>query len=115
MSQHATMAHRLLSQPIYHATLLLALGCSAASSTHAAGDAKLGQAMHDKQCVNCHVRQVGGDGSRVYTRPDRKIASLSALRQRVAFCSNQTNAGWFPEDEEHVTAWLNQQYYKFSK
>jgi hypothetical protein len=38
-----------------------------------------------------------------------------ALGQRVAACSAQTNAGWFPEDEAHVAAWLNQTYYKFNK
>ena len=28
-------------------------------------------------------------------------------------CSAQTNAGWFPEDEANVAAYLNQRFYKF--
>lgn len=79
----------------------------------AAGTPKLGKPLHDKQCVACHAQKYGGDGSKMYTRADRRIGSLVALRQRVAACSAQTNAGWFPEDEENVAAWLNQQYYKF--
>ena len=79
----------------------------------AAGDPKLGKALHDKQCVSCHVKLLGGDGSGMYTRKPRLINNASALAQRVAVCSAQTNAGWFPEEEAHVAAWLNQAYYKF--
>lgn len=79
----------------------------------AAGAPKLGQPLHDKQCIACHAKKFGGDGSKMYTRTDHKIGTLSALQQRVAMCSAQTNAGWFPEDEENVAAWLNQQFYKF--
>lgn len=82
-------------------------------SAVAAGTPKLGKPLHDKQCVACHAQKFGGDGSKMYTRADRRIGSLAALQQRVAACSAQTNAGWFPEDEENVAAWLNQQYYKF--
>ncbi len=82
-------------------------------SALAAGDPKLGKPLHDKQCVACHVKLLGGDGSAMYTRKPRLINSATALRQRVAVCSTQTNAGWFPEDEEHVAAWLDQAFYKF--
>jgi cytochrome c len=76
-------------------------------------DAKAGKALHDKQCVNCHVQRWGGDGSAVYTRADRKIKDATSLRQRVAACSAQTGAKFFPEDEANVAAWLAQTYYKF--
>ena len=79
----------------------------------AEGDPKLGKPLHDRHCVSCHVKLQGGDGSGIYTRKPRLINSAAALRQRVAVCSAQTNAGWFPEEEAHVAAWLNQTYYKF--
>ncbi|MCF8178838.1 MAG: cytochrome c [Sulfuritalea sp.] len=82
-------------------------------SVQAGGDPKLGKPLHDKQCVACHIKLKGGDGSAMYTRTPRLINSAVALGQRVAACSSQTNAGWFPEDEAHVAAWLNQTYYKF--
>jgi hypothetical protein len=28
-------------------------------------------------------------------------------------CVTQLNVQWFPEDEEHVAAWLNSRFYKF--
>lgn len=46
-------------------------------------------------------------------RIDRKISTPQALLQRIATCNAQVGAGWFPEDEEHAAAYLNQQYYKF--
>jgi len=79
----------------------------------AAGDPKLGKPLHDKQCVACHVKQLGGDGSAMYTRKPRLINDARALGQRVATCSAQTGSGWFPDEEAHVAAWLNQTYYKF--
>ncbi|MDD5175541.1 MAG: cytochrome c [Sterolibacterium sp.] len=93
--------------------LFALLSASFALSAAAVGDPKLGQTLHDKQCISCHAQRFGGDGSTIYTRAERKVHSLSALRQRVAYCSMQTNTGWFPEDEEQVASWLNQQYYKF--
>jgi len=79
----------------------------------AAADPKLGKPLHDKQCVACHVKLQSGDGSGMYTRKPRLVGTAVALGQRVAVCSAQSNAGWFPEDEANVAAWLNQTYYKF--
>jgi cytochrome c len=89
------------------------LALSAAAAPFPKGDPKEGKKLHDAKCVACHQRLVGGDGSDIYTRIDRKIATPEALRQRIAACNAQTNAGWFPEDEEHAAAYLNRQYYKF--
>ena len=55
----------------------------------AAGDPKLGKPLHDKQCVACHVKLLGGDGSGMYTRKPRLINNAVALGQRVAACSAQ--------------------------
>ncbi len=56
---------------------------------------------------------LGGDGSGIYTRKERLINTPQALLQRVSACSAQTNAGWFPEDETNVAAYLNEKFYKF--
>ncbi len=98
---------------------LTALFCSAllAGSVHAApfakGDPKSGKILHDKTCISCHANMFGGDGSEMYTRADRKIKTAQQLAARVSGCNANTGAGWFPEDEAHVAAYLNQQYYKF--
>lgn len=94
---------------------IIAIAATSAGPTFATEkiDAKAGKALHDKQCVACHVQRWGGDGSAVYTRAERKIKDATALRQRVAACSAQTGSKFFPEDEANVAAYLAQQYYKF--
>ncbi len=77
------------------------------------GDPKAGKLLHDKACIQCHARMFGGDGSKIYTRPDRKTQTAQQLAARISGCNANTGAGWFPEDEAHVGAYLNQQYYKF--
>lgn len=70
------------------------------------GDPKSGQALHDKSCVACH-------GTQVYSRKERKIKSPAQLAARISGCNANTGAGWFPEEEQHVGAYLNQTYYHF--
>ena len=65
------------------------------------------------KCAKCHSEKVGGDGSRMYTRPDRKVKTPGQLLTQVGVCNTQLNTGWFPEDEEHVAAFLDRDYYKF--
>lgn len=93
---------------------LLLLPTLAFANPFPKGDAKLGeQLVRKRNCESCHVQQMGGDGSAIYTRKDRIINDARALQQRVATCSAQTNAGWFPEDELNVAAYLNQKFYHF--
>jgi mono/diheme cytochrome c family protein len=100
-----------MRSPLLIAALLATLGGASLAADKV--DVKAGKSLHDKQCVNCHVQRWGGDGSAVYTRADRKIKDATSLRQRVAACSAQTGAKFFPEDEANVAAWLAQTYYKF--
>ena len=37
--------------------------------------------MHEKDCVACHVRRVGGDGTKMYTRAERKVTTPAKLTQ----------------------------------
>lgn len=87
------------------------------TATHAApfdkGDPKIGKTLHDKSCTSCHIGMFGGDGSKMYKRADRKSRTAQQLAGRISGCNANTGAGWFPEDEAHVGAYLNQQYYKF--
>lgn len=99
--------------------ILTALFCSALllGAAHAApvakGGPKTGKALHDKACISCHASMFDGDGSKIYTRADRKTKTAQQLAARISGCNANTGAGWFPEDEAHVAAYLNQQYYKF--
>ena len=96
-------------------TVLIAaatLSTAVDAAPFAKGD-QTGKVLHDKTCINCHARMFGGDGSGIYTRADRKVKTAQQLADRIATCNANTGAGWFPEDEAHVAAYLNQQYYKF--
>ena len=76
------------------------------------GDPAQGQALVDKDCNGCHVRQFD-DRDRIYTRADRRVKTAEQLRAQIAFCNTQLSTGYFPEEEEHIAAWLNQRYYHF--
>ncbi|MBT9568133.1 MAG: cytochrome c [Thiobacillus sp.] len=97
--------------------ITLVISALFAANVHAApfakGDPLKGKALHDKSCTSCHVGMFGGDGSKMYTRPDHKIKTAQQLSDRISACNTNTGAGWFPEDEAHVAAYLNQHYYKF--
>jgi mono/diheme cytochrome c family protein len=93
--------------------LSLALLFTVLSGTAMAADIARGKSLHDDNCVECHVSIQGGDGSGIYTRPDRRIDSLPALRSQVKRCKNSMGVSW-PEDQiDDVVAYLNSMYYKF--
>lgn len=76
-------------------------------------DRQAGNALHEKDCTSCHIRMYGGDGSKMYTRDGRMLSNKLEVLQRVASCNSTISAGWFPEEEGNVAAWLNKQYYHF--
>jgi len=86
-----------------------------AGAPFAKADPTLGQSLHDKTCIACHARMYGGDGSKMYTRKGRLVSNKQELLQRVAACNAMAKAGWVPEEEAAVAAWLNQRYYQFEK
>jgi hypothetical protein len=79
---------------------------------NAQGDAAIGKGLADKDCNGCHVRQFGSV-KRIYVRPDRRVGTVAQLKAQVAYCNTQLGTHYFPDEEEHVVAWLNQQYYHF--
>ena len=86
-------------------------GIAAAPFPH--GDPKVGEKLfNEKHCNACHAQKFGGTGEQMFTRPDRKVTTVQKLAAQIAACNTNINAGWFPEDEENVAAYLNQKYYK---
>ena len=79
----------------------------------AASDAAEGRRLVEKhKCEACHQDRVRGPVGTIYLRKDRKVASWAKLKSQVAFCNAQLGTGLFPEDEEHIAAFLNATYYK---
>ncbi|HMN92386.1 MAG TPA: hypothetical protein PKC60_04065 [Hydrogenophaga sp.] len=91
-----------------------------ASPAHAQGagifkdaDIALGEKLiAENKCVECHTRQVGGDGSSIY-KPLGRINTAGLLRGMVEMCNTQMNLGLFPEEVTAVAAVLNRDHYKF--
>lgn len=93
---------------------LLAVPLFAAAAPFPKADPAAGAKLYAvASCDQCHSDRVGGDSSRMYTRPDHKVKSPSKLLAQVRMCNTQLNTGWFPEDEENVAAFLNRKFYKF--
>ena len=90
--------------------LLLLLAPLAA---HAADPAKGKALVAEKKCEACHQNKAMGDAKAIYLRKDRKVTSLEKLKAQVALCNSELNLQMFPDDEEHVVAFLNQAYYNF--
>jgi mono/diheme cytochrome c family protein len=78
-----------------------------------AGDAKAGRAMVDRDCVACHAQRFGGDPDEMYRRADRKVKTPAQLLSQVQACNANLGKGYFPEEEEHIAAYLNLEFYHF--
>jgi cytochrome c peroxidase len=77
------------------------------------GDPKTGEKLfNEKNCNACHIQRFGGTGEKMFTRTEHKVTTPQKLAAQVAACNTNLNAGWFPDDEEHVAAYLNQKYYQ---
>ena len=66
----------------------------------------------DSQCVACHQRRVGGDGSAIY-KPAGRINSPGLLRGMVEQCNLELNLTLFPEEVTAISAVLNRDHYRF--
>ncbi len=94
--------------------ILLALPLITMAQPFPKGDPSIGKRLATAaNCSKCHSERVGGDGSRMYTRPEHKVKNPDQLLSQVRTCNTMLNSGWFPEDEENVAAYLNREYYKF--
>lgn len=89
-------------------TLSLVLsGALLSSNAFASGNAANGKSLFTgSKCGTCH-------GTEIYTSKDRKVKNLKALEAAVRLNDSKLNTNWFDEDVKDVTAYLNQQYYKF--
>ncbi|TCJ13836.1 cytochrome c [Parasulfuritortus cantonensis] len=98
---------------IVPALLFLLWSVAGQAAPFANADAKAGKALHDKRCVACHASRFGGDGSKIYTRAERRVKSASALAQQITTCNANLGNDLFPEDEANIGAYLNKTWYKF--
>jgi hypothetical protein len=108
---------RLLRVVLAACTLTAAIPSQAAvamaPAPFANGNPELGKPLNDKTCVDCHARRFGGDANRIYFRGERRVRTPAQLMAQVSYCNAELGAGYFPDEEEHIAAYLNKQYYRF--
>ena len=79
----------------------------------AAGKATAGKEMVERDCVGCHAQMFGGDAEEIYRRADRRVKTPAQLLAQVQACNVNLGKGYFPDEEEHIAAYLNLEFYKF--
>jgi mono/diheme cytochrome c family protein len=94
-----------------HLTLVVLL--TGSSQLVYAVDAQRGKELHDENCTKCHISLVGGDGTGIYVREDRRIDSYSALYNQVKRCKTSLGVPWPEHQIEDVISYLNTKFYKF--
>ena len=78
------------------------------------GNTQAGKKLFDdNQCSSCHIGKVGGDGSAIFTRPNRIVHNPKEMVARMHVCSGAVGMTLTPQNEQDLGAYLNQTYYKF--
>lgn len=85
---------------------LVALLMPVSSVAALPGDAAKGQRLHEASCSGCH-------DSGVYTRGDRRVRSLDALRRQIEACGHMAKQDFSPAQTRDLLKYLNERYYRF--
>jgi hypothetical protein len=85
---------------------LLILLMPSAYAAELPGDSADGSFLHDANCLGCH-------DTGIYTRKDRRIRSLDALKGQLASCSHMANLQFSAIEMQNIVKYLNDQFYKF--
>ena len=70
------------------------------------GNSANGKKLHEANCGACH-------DSRVYTRKDRRIKSLDALKGQLQGCGHVAKKDFSPAEQQDIVKYLNEQFYHF--
>jgi hypothetical protein len=84
-------------------TLLMPSAYAAALPGHNAD----GKRLHDANCVGCR------HDTSIYTRKDRLVQSLDALKKRLGDCSHMANKEFSASETQNIIKYLNDQFYQF--
>lgn len=94
--------------------LLFLFASSIQASPFAKGNADNGKKLFAKyECSSCHESKVGGDGSAIFTRPNRRVTSTDNLIEQMVRCSGAIGATLTEQEKQDLAAHLNQTYYHF--
>ena len=106
-------------RPLHTAAFVLLLATTAPAlaqkppAPFSSGDANAGKSIVERDCISCHAAKFTDNPDRMYTRPDHRVTTPGKLLSQVQACNTNLGKGYFPEEEEHIAAYLNLQFYKF--
>jgi cytochrome c553 len=90
---------------IFCSSLLLLLMPSAYAAS-LPGDSADGKRLHDANCTKCHDTDL-------YTRKDRHVQSLDALKEQLANCGHMAQKEYSAIETQNIIKYLNDQFYQF--
>ena len=70
------------------------------------GDSAEGKRLHDANCMGCH-------DTSVFTRKDRLVQSLDALKKRLGDCSHMAKKEFPATETQNIIKYLNERFYHF--
>jgi hypothetical protein len=82
--------------------LMPSVACAAALP----GGSADGKRLHDANCMGCH-------DTGIYTRKDRLVQSLDALKEQLASCSHMAKKEFSASETQNLIKYLNDQFYQF--
>jgi mono/diheme cytochrome c family protein len=82
--------------------LLMMTTCAASSP----GDSADGKRLYDANCMGCH-------DTSVFTRKDRVVQSLDALKKQLVSCSHAAKKEFSASETQDLLKYLNDQFYHF--
>jgi mono/diheme cytochrome c family protein len=70
------------------------------------GDSANGKRLLDANCMACHQTEM-------FTRTDRKVQSLDALKKQLVACSHAAKKDFSASEMQDLLKYLNDQFYHF--
>lgn len=97
----------LILRAIVGASAYLGIVATVAAATAApVGDLANGKKLHGTYCTECH-------DVTVYTRPNRRVNTLTGLIGQIEACSRLPKDALTPVQVNDITVYLNDTYYRF--
>lgn len=90
---------------ILYALLLILLTPSAYAS-ELPGDSAEGERLLGAHCMECHQTDI-------FTRKNRKVQSLDALKKQLVACSHAANVEFAASEMQDLLKYLNDHFYHF--
>ena len=85
---------------------LLILLMPSAYAASLPGDSANGKRLLDANCTECHQTDI-------FTRKDRKIQSLDALKEQLVGCSHAAKVEFSASEMQDLLKYLNDEFYHF--